>query len=83
MVIDCDTCVMRDIACHDCVVSVLLGMPPNGAVLEEEEHLALAVLAGGGLVPPLRLVQVDQDGAGEDGPGLVAPAPRRGRRRAG
>ena len=78
MVIDCDTCVMRDIACDDCVVSVLLGMPAHGAVLEEEEHLALAVLAGGGLVPPLRLVQADPEGAEE-----VVPPPSRARRRAG
>ncbi|MGN6244785.1 MAG: hypothetical protein ACTHQ3_14105 [Motilibacteraceae bacterium] len=69
---------MRDIACDDCVVSVLLGMPTGGAVLEEEEHLALAVLAGGGLVPPLRLVQADEAESGE-----VAPPPTRARRRAG
>lgn len=27
MLIDCDTCVVRDVACHDCVVGVLLGTP--------------------------------------------------------
>lgn len=27
MVIDCDTCIVRGLACRDCVVSVLLGHP--------------------------------------------------------
>ena len=27
MVIDCDTCVVRGLACGDCVISVLLGHP--------------------------------------------------------
>ncbi len=30
MLIDCDQCAMRDVACDDCIVSVLLG-PPAGA----------------------------------------------------
>ncbi len=53
--IDCDTCVVRGLACHDCVVTVLLGPPPELA-LGEDECRALDVLARGGLVPPLRLV---------------------------
>jgi ferredoxin len=52
MVIDCDGCVMRDIACGDCVVTFLLG-PADG--LGSAEQAALAVLADGGLVPPLRM----------------------------
>jgi len=28
MIIDCDSCVMRQIACGDCVVSVLLDLKP-------------------------------------------------------
>jgi hypothetical protein len=27
MIIDCDTCVVRDVACGDCVISVLLANP--------------------------------------------------------
>ncbi len=54
MVIDCSTCAVRDLACDDCVVSVLLGSPP--AELVEPEMAALATLADSGLVPPLRLV---------------------------
>ena len=54
--IDCDTCVVRGLACHDCVVTVLLGPPPE-LTIDEEERRALDVLAEGGLVPPLRLVE--------------------------
>jgi len=57
MIIDCGSCTMRNIACDDCVVSFLTD-PARGPVpadLGEEERTALAVLADGGLVPPLRL----------------------------
>ena len=54
--IDCDTCVVRGLACHDCVVTVLLGPPPE-LTFEDDERRALDVLAQGGLIPPLRLVQ--------------------------
>ena len=60
MIIECATCAVRDLACHDCVVTVLLG--PPGSSLDEpgelqlEERAALAVLASSGLVPPLRLL---------------------------
>jgi hypothetical protein len=53
--IDCDTCVVRGLACHDCVVTVLLGPPPELG-FDEDEQRALDVLAGSGLVPPLRMV---------------------------
>lgn len=53
--IDCDTCVVRGLACHDCVVTVLLGPPPELSFCDEERR-ALEVLAGSGLVPPLRMV---------------------------
>lgn len=59
MIIDCDECTMRDIACKDCVVSVLLA--PPGAIrdgFDDEETIALGVLAESGLVPPLRLTLV-------------------------
>jgi hypothetical protein len=55
MIIDCDGCAVRGRACGDCVVSVLLGAPPDGVHLDETERRALAALADGGLVPPLRL----------------------------
>jgi hypothetical protein len=56
MRIDCDSCVVRGLACHDCVVTVLLGPPPE-LTIDDDERRALDVLAEGGLVPPLRLVQ--------------------------
>lgn len=57
LLIDCDTCSVRGIGCGDCVVTVLLGGPPVGVTLNDEERRAVEVLAAAGLVPPLRLVQ--------------------------
>ena len=57
VVVDCDTCLVRSAAaCGDCVVTVLLGSPPDGVVLDGTEVTALDVLAREGLVPPLRMV---------------------------
>ena len=53
--IDCDTCVVRGPACGDCVVTVLLGPPPELS-FDDDEQRALEVLAGSGLIPPLRMV---------------------------
>jgi hypothetical protein len=70
MLIDCDSCTERPRACGECVVSVLLGMPGErvpgervpgervpgpGPELDADERGALEVLAGAGMVPPLRL----------------------------
>jgi hypothetical protein len=57
VVVDCDRCLVRGpAACGDCVVTVLLGAPPEGITLDDSERNALDVLAHEGLVPPLRLV---------------------------
>ena len=57
VVVDCDRCLVRSPgACGDCVVTVLLGAPPDGIELDGDEVAALEALADGGLVPPLRLV---------------------------
>jgi hypothetical protein len=56
VVIDCEGCTAKGPACGDCVVTVLLGAPPDGVQLDETEQRALAALADSGLVPPLRLV---------------------------
>ena len=53
--IDCDTCVARGPACDDCVVTALLGPPPERG-FDDDEQRALDVLAGSGLIPPLRMV---------------------------
>ena len=60
MLIDCETCLVRGIACADCVISVLLQIPdaPTNAIdLDESERNAVSVLAASGLLPPLRLVR--------------------------
>lgn len=69
MIIDCASCTMRDLACGDCVVTFLLG-PAEG--IGSEEQIALAVLADGGLVPPLRMQ-----------PGVPPDRPRASGRRTG
>lgn len=56
MLIDCDTCAVRGPGCPDCVVSVLLGPPADVLLIDDDERVALEVLARSGLVPPLRLV---------------------------
>ncbi|WP_432493215.1 hypothetical protein [Kineococcus gypseus] len=54
VLIDCDSCTVRPVACPECVVSVLLG-EPGPPRLDAEERDAVQVLARSGLVPPLRL----------------------------
>lgn len=63
MVIDCETCVMRDVACRECVVTFVSGGRPTDGRAEftEAEGRAFAVLAGSGLVPPLRLRGRERD----------------------
>lgn len=62
MLIDCETCV-RDVACRDCVVTfVSAGRQAAGRTeFTEAEGRAFAVLAGSGLVPPLRLRGRERD----------------------
>lgn len=57
--IDCDSCLVRGLHCHDCVVTALLGPPPELG-FDSDEQRALDVLAAGGLVPPLRLVRAER-----------------------
>ena len=55
LVVDCDRCAVRGHACHDCVVSVLLG-PPVALAWDADERRAVDALAEAGMVPRLRLV---------------------------
>lgn len=55
VVIDCDDCAVRGPGCHDCVVSVILGVPET---LLDDERAALEVLADAGMAPRLRLVPI-------------------------
>ncbi|MCZ4556909.1 hypothetical protein ABIC28_004721 [Rhodococcus sp. PvR044] len=70
MIVDCNDCEVRNTACGDCVVTVLLGPPgvrqgvravdSAGSArisIEQDERVALDVLADVGLVPRLRLVR--------------------------
>jgi hypothetical protein len=81
MIIDCDSCEVRGLACGDCVIGVLLGAPgpvdrhsedsglPSGAPivqLDAPERHALDVLAAQGLIPRLRLVATPQRRASSD-----------------
>jgi hypothetical protein len=59
MIIDCATCVGRPSECGDCVVSVVLGSHAGVVDLDADEQTAVAVLAGSGLVPPLRLMPAE------------------------
>lgn len=64
MLIDCESCSGRGLACGECVLTVLLGDPEVGpgaapcdgaAVhLDVADRRALHTLAEAGLVPPLR-----------------------------
>jgi hypothetical protein len=70
MLIDCDTCLMRETtACRDCVVMVLFSDGP--LELDDTERAAIDTLADAGLVPRLRLVTDDGDGDGDEGPAAV------------
>lgn len=60
MYVDCDTCTVRGPACTGCVITVMLGAPPDGVEWDDAEAAALGVLARSGLVPPLRLVPVSR-----------------------
>ena len=92
MLIDCDACAARGPACGDCVVTVLLGAPPAhrfhseepGIDLDRREQAAIAVLAGSGLIPPLRLVAApDEPGRAEGVRESPGESPGDGRRAAG
>lgn len=57
MIINCDSCIMRNIACNDCVVSVLLNIKPlpgKNAEFSTQDEVAIGHLSQAGLIPPLR-----------------------------
>ena len=49
MLIDCDTCTVRGVACGGCVVTALFEAPPEVAHLGAAELHAIEVLARDGL----------------------------------
>jgi len=65
MIIDCDTCEVRDKQCGDCIVSFLtipvrseptVARSMHDVVMDSDQAAAVDALVAGGLVPPLRLV---------------------------
>jgi hypothetical protein len=61
MLINCETCLARDIACDDCVVNLIFH---EGLLdLAEDEAVAIANLSEAGLIPQLRLVPPEDDRA--------------------
>jgi hypothetical protein len=58
MLIDCNECVAQHTpACHDCVVTMLLGDMLGPIEVDPDQAAALEVLADVGLVPELRLIR--------------------------
>jgi microcystin degradation protein MlrC len=57
MFINCDTCVMRDIACQDCFVTSLLA--PHEDVSQRTVE-AIELLSSRGIVRPIRFERVLQ-----------------------
>lgn len=78
MIIDCDRCLMRDIACKECVVSVLINpaepisTPQTQQVgVDQEEARIIDLLASRGMIPPLRYAQNSKlDGNSQDSQAL-------------
>jgi len=44
MIIDCDTCIKKDIECSDCVVTFFIGAPQKTEI-SPQMHTALTLLA--------------------------------------
>lgn len=55
MLIDCDTCAVRDTdACGDCIVTFLVERPEGAVIFDVEEERALRSLQQAGLAPKSR-----------------------------
>jgi hypothetical protein len=63
MHVDCETCVGRGRQCSGCVITMLLGAPPDGIEWDETERAAIGALADSGLVRPPLLSPTGEDGA--------------------
>lgn len=66
MLADCDRCELRDIACADCVITMLSG---GQAGIGPDERRALRVLADAAMVPPLRFCDAPAPGRPQKPPG--------------
>ena len=61
MIVDCDRCEVRGDACKDCVITVLLGAPPEGIEQHGNDRRALHIVGENGVVPRLQLVDRGED----------------------
>jgi hypothetical protein len=53
MIIDCDTCIKKDIECSECVVSFFIGAPKK-AEISPQVHCAITLLASREISKELR-----------------------------
>lgn len=56
MIINCDSCSLRDLACKDCVVSFFLDRSDPTLDLSSQTSDAIDLLSSRGIVPPLRYI---------------------------
>lgn len=82
MIVDCDTCAVRGDACGGCVITVLLGAPPNGVRLDPVERRAIDALADAGMIPQLRLVHIEFEETSDELAGWGSMSAERSDRRA-
>ncbi|MGI5129313.1 hypothetical protein ACQEVB_21080 [Pseudonocardia sp. CA-107938] len=61
MIIDCDTCAVRGLACGDCVIGVLLSTPAEliAPLHEDPEDVTYRVEEPGPIGPDTRFIPVD------------------------
>jgi hypothetical protein len=62
--VDCGRCVLRAVACSDCLIGALVG-PPRPVEWDETELRAIEALVEGGLVPKLRLTPMRRAARGK------------------
>jgi hypothetical protein len=87
MIIDCDGCAVRGVACGDCVIGVLLGAPAPAASADHDQEAPSDMPSGAPIVqldaPERRALAVLADQGLVPRLRLVAATPRRTPRDAG
>lgn len=60
MIIDCDTCIKKDIECSECVVSFFIGVPEK-AEISQQMHTAITLLASREISKELKFMPSGQE----------------------